>query len=109
MPKHDFGIMQIQPQKGKRYDHYEPQKYNCISVDDDDILPLLKKFNEVKCYWHTLDRSETGLAYYGITLIPPESLRSMMEIIWSNHNLSELLSLFSNAERENKFVIHFGI
>lgn len=109
MPKHDFGIMQITPKSGKRYDNYEPQKYNCISVDDYYILPLLEKFHEVKCYWHTLDRAEMGLAYYGITLIPPESLDAMIEIILSNHNLSELLSLFLNAKKENRFVIHFGI
>lgn len=109
MPKHYFGIMQISPQKGKSYDNFEPEKYHCISVDDDYILPLLIKFKEVKCYWHTLDRPEMGLMYYSVTLIPPESFDSMMEIIWNNHYLSELLELFSNAERENKFVIHFGI
>lgn len=109
MPKHEIGIMQISPKKGKRYDHYEPKKYKCISIDDDDILPLLEKFNEVKCYWHTLDRPELGLAYYGITLIPPESIGAIIEIIWNNHNLSELMSLLSAAERYNKYIIHFGI
>ena len=34
LAKHEFGIMQIAPEKGKRYDEYEPQKYDCISVDD---------------------------------------------------------------------------
>lgn len=109
MPRHYFGIMQIDPKNGKSYDYSEPQKYNCISVDDDYILPILKKFKEVKCYWHTLDRPEMGLMYYSVTLIPPESLDAMMKIIWSDHHLSELLTLFSNAERQNKFVIHFGI
>ncbi len=109
MPKHEFGIMPEEPKKGKRYDHYEPEKYNCISVDDDDILPLLIKFKEVKCYWHTLDRPEFGLAYYGITLIPPESINSIIEMIWNNHYLSELLGLLSNAEKQHKYIIHFGI
>ena len=27
MAKHDFGIMQTAPHKGKRYDKYEPEKY----------------------------------------------------------------------------------
>ncbi len=109
MPKHEFGIMQVNPKKGKRFDDYQHQKYNCISVDDDDLLPLLKKMNEVKCYWHTLDRPEFGLAYYGVTLIPPESIGAIIEIVWNNHNLSELLSLLSIAQRDNKYVIHFGI
>ena len=35
MAKHEFGIMMDAPQPGKRYDEYEPWKYDCISVDDD--------------------------------------------------------------------------
>lgn len=92
MPRHEFGIMQTNPKKKKRYDYYEPDKYDCISVDDDDLLSLLKSLNEVKCYWHTLERTESGLAYYGITLIPPA-----------------LLALLTEAQKYNKYVIHFGI
>ncbi len=33
MAKHEFGIMQTSPKAGRRYDNYEPQKYNCISVE----------------------------------------------------------------------------
>ena len=109
MPKHQFGIMQHTPKMGKRYDCYEPQEYKCIAVDDDDILPLLNKMNAVKTYWHTLDKPECGLAYYGITLIPPESIDAIMEIMCSNNNLSELLSLLSSAQGDNKFIIHFGV
>ena len=109
MPKHEFGIMNICPKKGEIYDQYEPERFNCISVDDDYILPLLKKMNEVKFYWHTLERPELGLAYYGITIIPPESLDSIIEMILDNKNLTELLILLSKAQDENKFVIHFGI
>lgn len=32
MAKHEFGLMDNTPQRGKRYDEYEPQKYNCISA-----------------------------------------------------------------------------
>ena len=41
MAKHEFGIMQIAPQKGKRYDEYEPQKYECISINDDYIEKMM--------------------------------------------------------------------
>ena len=109
MPRHDFGIMQIPPEKGDRYDCYMPEEYGCVSVDDDDILPLLKGFKGVKCFWHTLDRPEFGLDYYGITLIPPESLGFMIEMIWNNPHLSDLASLFIEAESTRKYVIHFGI
>lgn len=109
MPRHEFGIMQKSPISGERYDNYDPEKYCCISVDDDDIEPLLTKLQAVKCYWHTLDRPEFGLAYYGVTLIPPQSMEAMMKIMWQNRNLSELLSLLSEAQSANKFIIHFGL
>lgn len=109
MAKHNFGIMQTAPEKGKRFDNYTPQEYNCISVDDDDILPLLEKLRTVKCFWHTLDRPEFGLAYYGITLIPPESFSAIIETIWHNPNLSDLMALFVEAENAKKYVIHFGV
>ena len=35
LAKHEFGIMQDAPEPEKRYDEYEPRKYNCIAVDDD--------------------------------------------------------------------------
>ena len=108
MAKHDFGIMQAEPKKGQRYDNYNPEEYNCISVDDDDILPLLEKLRGVKCFWHTLDRPGFGLAYYGITLIPPESFSAIIEMIWHNPNLSDLMDLLLEAENTKKYVIHFG-
>ena len=106
MAKHDFGIMQTAPKKGIRFDSYAPEEYNCISVDDDDILPLLEKLRVVKCFWHTLDRPEFGLAYYGITLIPPESFSAIIEMIWHNPNLSDLMALFVEAEKATKDLAH---
>ena len=109
MPTHEFGIMQERPNPGERFDSYEPERFRCISVDDGAIEPLLHKLKQVKCYWHTLDRPEYGLAYYGITLIPPESLNAVMEIVWHDRNLSDLLALLSEAQKEERFIIHFGI
>lgn len=109
MPNHHFGIMQKAPCSGERYDLFEPEKYNCISVDDRYILPLCKKLNMTKSYWHTLDRPEYGLAYWGITLIPPESLDSVIQLIWRTKELSELAEILIRAQHENKYVIHFGV
>lgn len=109
MQVHEFGIMKEAPVSGERFDEYEPEKYNCISVDDDDIVPVLEKLNDVQFYWHTTDRPGQGLAYCGITLIPPGSIDRMTEIIRDNVRLSGLLSLLSEAKKENRFVIHFGI
>jgi len=109
MAKHEFGIMQNTPSKGQRYDRYEPEKFNCISVNDDYILSLLDDLKQLRCYWHTLDRPEMGLAYCGITIIPPDSLGRMMEIIKRERRLSRLYDLLAKAQREGKYIIHFGI
>ena len=73
MPKHEFGIMKCAPAKGKIFEKYEPLKYNCISVDDEYILPLLEPLSNELFYWHTIDVTGKGLAYCGITLISPKS------------------------------------
>ena len=109
MLTHEFGIMQEDPGPEKRYDGYTPEAYGCISVHDDFILPICTRLKELRCYWHTLERPEFGLAYYGVTLIPPESLEGFMEILWDEPELSELMALLAEAQRENKYVIHFGI
>lgn len=111
MPKHEFGIMQDTPELNKRYDDYEPCKYNCISVNDDFIEPVLVDLQAMSCFWHTLQRPEKGLAYFGITLIPPESLQSLTAVL-SEKNSREyypLLSLIREAEESGKYIIHFGI
>lgn len=109
MPKHDFGIMPETPEKHRRYDAYTPEKYNCIAVDDRYISDIAESLHVLKCYWHTTDRQEQGLAYYGITLIPPESVRQFMEIISDKPEFNELAVLLWEAGNSDKFVIHYGI
>ncbi|MDF2843970.1 MAG: hypothetical protein K0R00_2396 [Herbinix sp.] len=60
-------------------------------------------------YWHSIDVPGKGLAYWGITLIPPETLNPMIDIIFNNTELLLLKELLYSAKRDNKFVIHFGI
>ena len=109
MPRHNFGIMQIKPVQGVRFDEYEPEKYNCITIDDAFIEPLLPELSDIDFYWHTIDIPGKGLAYYGITLIPPESLNSMIDKISNITNLSLLKQLLIIAINDNKFVIHIGM
>ncbi len=49
MPKHEFGIMQRDPSEKERFDSYEPQKYNCIRVDDGFIEPIVTDLQSVDC------------------------------------------------------------
>lgn len=103
---HEFGIMREAPLPGVRYDAYEPQKYECIAVPDEIVEQFAPKLSDMPCYWHTLDRPETGLAYCGITLIPPGSLPYLAEIAEQSESLRELIA---EAAAENRFVIHFGL
>ena len=109
MAKHEFGIMKNNPKSSVRYDAYEPQKYNCISVDDDYIEQIAPRLNDVEFYWHSLDMPAKGLAYCGITLIPPASIERMIEVIKTVDEPSDLKQLLQKALNENKWVIHFGL
>ena len=109
MAKHEFGIMPTPPQKGKRYDDYEPEKYNCISIDDEIIEEIDKALIHIDFYYHTLDVKAKGIAYCGVTLIPPVSLNSFICVIKTNHKLCDLTKLAQTALDEDKWMIHFGL
>ena len=85
MANHEFGIMQNQPMNKERFDEY--------------------------CYWHTLQNPGKGLAYCGITLIPPESMDILIKILLLQDKLeyTDLIYLANQAKEENKYIIHFGI
>lgn len=111
MAKHEFGIMQQNPQTDEQFVSYEPEKYDCIEVDDELIVSLLVELEKIPCYWHTLQRAGNGLAYCGVTLIPPASLAEFIDVL-SAHSASgfaPLLSLAQQAKEQNKYLIHFGI
>ena len=101
--------MERTPLHGERYDKYEPNKYNCITVHDNYIECILEQSLNIDFYWHTLDVPGKGLAYCGITLIPPTSLKQFIDVISNKKELAELRQLLIQAEAENKYVIHFGI
>ena len=109
MATHEFRIMPEAPVSVKRYDKYEPQKYSCISIEDEYIEHIAVELQSVDFYWHTLSVKGKGLAYWGITLIPPSSLKDFIKIIEKDPVLSELTELLEKALDENKWVIHFGI
>ncbi|CAM4056842.1 short-chain dehydrogenase [Cohnella lubricantis] len=111
---HEFGILD-EFNKQKEYIDYEPQKYNCISVDDDIINSLNPNLSIMKTYFHSFTRPEYGLAYWGITIIPPESLSVFYDIVTSSKHfkksseLHELASKIIRAKEESKYMIHYGI
>lgn len=109
MAKHEFGIMQTAPEQGRRYDDYEPQKYDCISVDDDYVEIIDARVSRTDFYWHTLDVPAKRLAYTGITLIPPTSIQSFSDVFADIPELSQLRQLCKKALENDKWIIHFGL
>lgn len=109
MASHGFGIMETAPVVGKRYDKYEPEKYNCISIDDDYIEHIQEQLDVFDSFSHTLDRPVKGLNYVGITLIPPASISAFLSVIGDSVEYAELRKLLIEAEKRNKFVIHYGL
>ena len=112
---HEFGIINHVDFQ-ENYDAYTPQKYNCISIDDDLIDDdLAEKLSIMKTYFHSFDRPEIGLDYYGITIIPPESLSLFYEAVVSSNEiktsdeLRKLASKIIEATEENKYMIHYGV
>lgn len=109
MAKHEFGMMPVPPVHGVRYDTYEPDRYSCISVDDDLIAGRMEDFSVLPCYAHTTDRPWQGLCYCGITLIPPHAAREMVWMVCTEPALDALTALLRTADRENKWIIHYGL
>lgn len=116
---HEFGIMDY-VEKDKEYVDYEPEKYNCIVVDDDLFMEICNKnykgkIEKMETFFQSINRPETGIAYYAITLIPPKSLKLFLDIIveenisYKSKELERLIEKISHAIREDKFLIHFGI
>ena len=110
---HEFGI--IKDITEKSYKNYAPEKSQCISIDDEIITNLMKPLSLLKTYFHSLNRPEYGLAYHGITIIPPESLPTFLDIVLSAddlkqfEDLNELGQEIMQAKNENKYMIHYGI
>lgn len=107
---HEFGI--IDDIADNSYESYTPEKYQCIYVDDEVVSTLMEPLAIMKTYFHTLDRPEYGLAYHGITLIPPTSLATFLEVVLRakpHDDLNALGDKIMQAKREQKYMIHYGI
>jgi len=111
MAYHEFGIMENFPEEYQRFDKYEPEKFGLIKINDDFIEPLLQNLDGIHCYWHTLECPGMNLAYCGITLIPPESIDSFIFIFskYDKQLYNEIIELFKEAKRRDKYIIHYGI
>ena len=111
----EFGIIN-EFEKDKDYSSkYEPQKYNCIAINDDILNDWWNELTLIKTYFHSYSIPNFALAMWGVTLIPPESLETFYNIVStdrrskSSKELTDLWILLRKAISENKYIIHYGV
>lgn len=90
MAQHTFGIMEIAPKSNDRYDDYNPEKYETVSVWEDDFEKYAIEMKNLECFSHSIDLPRQGLEYCGITLIPPTSLQHMIDILMYDIEFADL-------------------
>lgn len=99
----------------KNYSKYEPEKYDCIAINDDIINDWWNELTFIKTYFHNYNRPSFALARWGVTLIPPESLGAFYNIVskYAKSNpsteLDALMKLLIKSISDNKYVIHYGV
>ncbi len=106
MLTHEFALVKEQVK------YCDPKNYTCISINDHSILSITKELRSIKTYRQKLAKSQVGLSYYGITIIPLESLNEFLTIVQKKKELKDfdtLLALIEKSIKEEKMMIHFGI
>lgn len=88
------------------------KKHNCISVNEDFFDEVINKVENIDTYFQSYDNKGKCINPCGVTLIPPQSLLSLINVIYSLENSNKaksLIKLINKAHKENKFIICFGI
>ena len=75
----------------------------------DYVEGIAEKLGFIDFYWHTLSIKEKGLAYCGVSLVPPSSLKAFIDVIDDIPKLYGLKGLLEKALGQNKWVIHYGL
>jgi hypothetical protein len=115
MIKTEFGIVE-NIESNKDYSNCEPDKYHCVLIEDSLYIDdWWDRLILMKTYFHSLNCTAYGLARHGVTLIPPESLPALQDIVISDKRISEDEHLIALADKiqeainRQKYVIHFGV
>ncbi|NLO42524.1 MAG: hypothetical protein GX109_05775 [Bacteroidales bacterium] len=111
----EFGIIDDFDTNKDYGDSYEPERYHCVAIVDDALDDWWELLTEMNSHFHCFSRPSKALARWGITIIPPESLSLLIDIIRTEtkeafqEDASDIIVLLEEAKRKNKFVIHYGI
>lgn len=115
---HEFGIVDCILEY--KENEYEPEKYNCITIDGEFIDEIYhkgfgNKMKHLDTFAHNINRPFKDLAYYGTTLIPPSSLHQFLSIlteenmIYNSDKLEKLIDIILTSIKEDKWLIHYGV
>ena len=115
MIKIEFGIIdEIEPQKD--YSKYEPEKYHCVCIDNDAYIDVWwDQLQKMPSFSICLSKPGVALDRWGVTIIPPESLWILKDIVCNDSriktdsHLVDLVNVILRAIEENKYMIHFGV
>ena len=118
MIKAEFGIIDDFNKKND-YTGYYPKKYNCIPIDDDKYLtdwwPQLSEISTFNVYNENTLQPQKALSRWGITIIPPQSLPALLDIVISDKRykkdkyLIAFAQLIHSAIQDQKYIIHYGV
>lgn len=121
MIRTEFGIIDDFDAFKKRKDYLkcDPEKYHCVAIDDDlylnDWWKRLSGIDTFNVYSNHTLQPQKSLSRWGITIIPPESLPSFLDIVVSDKRYATDKSLTSLADtirmaiENEKHMIHYGI
>jgi len=92
------------------------KKYNCVSYDDDALEMWARGLEDIEFHWHTHGNMGNGLAWWGVTLIPPDAIPKAIFILEQHIDKTlrceaeavTLLGLLKKALSDSKWVIHYG-
>jgi hypothetical protein len=118
MIKTQFGIIESFDEYGD-YTEYAPERYNCVAIDDDKYLNdwwnALLEIDTFNVYEAHILQPQKALSRWGITIIPPNSLPKMLNIVVSDKRyrrdkrLVAFARLIRQAIEGGKYMIHYGV
>ena len=97
--------------KQKDYLKYDPEKYHCVAIDDEmylnDWWESLSKIDTFNVSSNHILQSQKSLSRWGITIIPPSSLPSFINIVVSDKRYAidkslAVLSLYPQSDKRGK-------
>lgn len=109
MGEHRFAVLEAPPRPGERWKRTGWKKYSCVAVHDDYLADVREDLQKLPVYLESIEEAGEGLEECGIELIPPESIPALLQALEEKEGFGELRPLLRRAQKEGKFVIHFGL